>query len=169
MVRGSPYLRNSPVRCSCTVEVVCDDASTTDAYLGAVPAHLVLVCGIFGTVTLVVPVVMIVGVSAERTRSCLRCIERQQAQGRHDAYKMIVDGFSFWPASLFYVIAMALLFSHLGHGVASTLQTLGLANDKNWPFVKRVGNGLALVLFLGFSSIPVAVLFGLVTHEVPTP
>lgn len=30
------------------VDVVCDDASTTSAYQGAVPADLVLVCGVFG-------------------------------------------------------------------------------------------------------------------------
>jgi hypothetical protein len=33
------------------VEVVCGDASTTDAYRGAVPADLVLVCGVFGNVS----------------------------------------------------------------------------------------------------------------------
>ncbi|MDG2123189.1 MAG: succinate dehydrogenase cytochrome b subunit [Verrucomicrobiales bacterium] len=85
------------------------------------------------------------------------------AEGRHDVYKMIIDGFSFWPASLFYVISMALLFSHLGHGVASTFQTLGFATDKNWKFVKTSCNALSLALFLGFTSIPVAVLFKVIT------
>ncbi len=33
------------------VEVVCGDASTTATYQGAVPADLVLVCGVFGNVT----------------------------------------------------------------------------------------------------------------------
>ncbi|HXZ99511.1 MAG TPA: class I SAM-dependent methyltransferase [Candidatus Binatia bacterium] len=33
------------------VEVVCADASTTDAFRGAVPADIVLACGIFGNVT----------------------------------------------------------------------------------------------------------------------
>lgn len=32
------------------VEVVCGDASTTSAYAGAVPADLVLMCGVFGNV-----------------------------------------------------------------------------------------------------------------------
>jgi hypothetical protein len=32
------------------VEVVCADASTTDAYAGAVPANVVLACGIFGNI-----------------------------------------------------------------------------------------------------------------------
>jgi len=33
------------------VDVVCADASTTSAYAGAVPADVVLVCGIFGNIT----------------------------------------------------------------------------------------------------------------------
>jgi hypothetical protein len=33
------------------VEVVCGDAGTTDAYAGAVPADLVLMCGVFGNVS----------------------------------------------------------------------------------------------------------------------
>jgi len=33
------------------VEVVCGDASTTNAYRGAVPADLVLLCGVFGNVS----------------------------------------------------------------------------------------------------------------------
>lgn len=33
------------------IEVVCGDAALTDAYIGAVPADLVLVCGVFGNVS----------------------------------------------------------------------------------------------------------------------
>ncbi|WP_336216726.1 SAM-dependent methyltransferase [Nonomuraea sp. LPB2021202275-12-8] len=33
------------------VEVVCGDAAMTDAYAGAVPADLVIACGIFGNIT----------------------------------------------------------------------------------------------------------------------
>jgi hypothetical protein len=33
------------------IEVVCADAGRTDAYVGAVPADLVLVCGVFGNIT----------------------------------------------------------------------------------------------------------------------
>jgi len=34
-----------------SIEVVCADAGTTSAYAGAVPADLVLVCGVFGNIT----------------------------------------------------------------------------------------------------------------------
>ncbi|HEX5097459.1 MAG TPA: class I SAM-dependent methyltransferase, partial [Acidimicrobiia bacterium] len=33
-----------------TVEVVCADAAETDVYAGAVPANVVLVCGVFGNI-----------------------------------------------------------------------------------------------------------------------
>jgi succinate dehydrogenase / fumarate reductase cytochrome b subunit len=56
---------------------------------------------------------------------------------------------------------MALLFSHLRHGAASVFQTFGV-RDRH--LAKVIGTGawiLAVVLFLGFSAIPVAVLAGI--------
>ena len=79
---------------------------------------------------------------------------------RHDVYSMVITGFQFWPTVLFYVIAMALLCSHLGHGVASIFQTLGLSSDKSWPLIRKAGTAFAIVIFLGFVSIPVAVMLG---------
>ena len=79
---------------------------------------------------------------------------------RHDVYSMVITGFQFWPTVLFYVIAMALLCSHLGHGVASIFQTLGLSTDKSWPLIRKAGTAFAIVIFLGFVSIPVAVMLG---------
>ena len=58
------------------------------------------------------------------------------------------------------MVAMALLCSHLGHGVSSVFQTLGLATDKNWPLIRTAGHAYAVIIFLGFVSIPIAVLTG---------
>ena len=82
--------------------------------------------------------------------------------GRHDVYKMMVDGFSSWPISIFYIIAMGLLCSHLGHGFASVFQTLGITTRKSRPLIAGASWTFATVIFLGFSSIPVSVLLGLV-------
>jgi succinate dehydrogenase / fumarate reductase cytochrome b subunit len=79
---------------------------------------------------------------------------------RHDVYSMVITGFQFLPTSIFYIIAMALLCSHLGHGVSSVFQTLGLATDKNWPLIRTAGHAYAVIIFLGFVSIPIAVLTG---------
>lgn len=76
----------------------------------------------------------------------------------HNVYKMVIDGFSWWPASVFYIIAMVLLCSHLGHGVASIFQTLGLATHRTWPLFKRFGQAYALLILVGNCSIPIAIL-----------
>ena len=82
------------------------------------------------------------------------------ADGSHNVYNMVVDGFNWPVASLFYIVGMALLFRHLGHGIASVFQTLGLTTPKSRPLVQLVGNGIALALFLGNSFMPIAVMAG---------
>ncbi|NBQ64474.1 MAG: hypothetical protein EBT95_02835 [Verrucomicrobia bacterium] len=78
----------------------------------------------------------------------------------HDVHRMVVSGFSRPLISGFYLLAMGLLFFHLRHGAASLCQTLGIRDRK---LAKAIDAGswiLAVVLFLGFSSIPLAVLLG---------
>ena len=57
---------------------------------------------------------------------------------------------------------MFLLFFHLGHGTQSFLQTLGLSNDKSLPVVTKGGKALTFVVLLGYISIPLLVLAGVV-------
>jgi succinate dehydrogenase / fumarate reductase cytochrome b subunit len=78
----------------------------------------------------------------------------------HDVHRMVVAGFSKPLISGFYILAMGLLFFHLRHGAASVWQTFGI-RDRNLAKLADVGSWvLAVVLFLGFSSIPVAVWLG---------
>jgi succinate dehydrogenase / fumarate reductase cytochrome b subunit len=81
---------------------------------------------------------------------------------RHDAWKMVVDGFTWWPATLFYVLAMTLLCSHLSHGFASIFQTLGLRFKKSASTISLVSNIYAVVIWIGFISIPLAIICGFV-------
>lgn len=80
----------------------------------------------------------------------------------HNVYAMVVQGFSWWPASLFYIVAMGLLCLHLSHGVSSVFQTLGLSTQRTWPLIKTLSIGYALLIFIGNVSIPLSVLLGLV-------
>jgi succinate dehydrogenase / fumarate reductase cytochrome b subunit len=75
----------------------------------------------------------------------------------HNAWKMVIDGFSVWYVSLFYIVAMTLLGSHLVHGFQSVFQTLGLRSKKSAGFLKQLSIGYALIIWLGFVSIPLAV------------
>ena len=61
---------------------------------------------------------------------------------------------------IFYIVAMAALCLHLGHGIWSLLQTLGWSTVRNEAMLKTVSWIIAIVVFAGFSSIPVAVMAG---------
>lgn len=76
----------------------------------------------------------------------------------HDVYRMVIAGFSWAPASIFYIIAMLLLSSHLSHGFSSLFQTLGLATDKTEPLFKKLGYAFAGLILVGNCSIPIAIL-----------
>lgn len=79
----------------------------------------------------------------------------------HNVYKMVIDGFSWAPASIFYLIAMALLSSHLSHGFSSLFQTLGISTDKSEPLFKKAGYAFAGLIFAGNAAIVLSIwLFG---------
>lgn len=77
-------------------------------------------------------------------------------------YKMVVVGFENVWVSLFYVIAMTLLCLHLTHGVASIFQTLGLRSRKAQDSIQMLSALYSLVIWAGFISIPLAIVFGFV-------
>lgn len=82
------------------------------------------------------------------------------AKGRHDVYRMMILGFQNIWASGFYIVGMFLLCQHLSHGIVSFPQTLGLNSKKLEGFWKKLGPAWAWALFLGYISIPIAVLAG---------
>lgn len=75
-------------------------------------------------------------------------------------YQNVVAAFAVWPVALFYVVAMGALCLHLYHGIWSMLQTLGWSNARNQRKQKIAARVIAIVVFLGFSSVPVSVLAG---------
>jgi len=88
--------------------------------------------------------------------------ELHDAQGRHDVFSMMVYGFQNPIVSTFYVIAMFLLTLHLTHGTSSFFQSLGLNDKTLTPKLAWGGRIFAWLIFAGYTSIPVAVLLGLV-------
>jgi succinate dehydrogenase / fumarate reductase cytochrome b subunit len=76
-------------------------------------------------------------------------------------YHNLVSGLSQPVVALFYIVAMLSLGLHLFHGAWSSFRTLGLSQASPHPLQRPVALGLALVLWLGFTIIPVAVLLGL--------
>jgi len=81
---------------------------------------------------------------------------------RYDVYSMMVYGFQCYLVSGFYVLGLFLLALHLSHGSSSFFQSLGLNDKKLAPRLALGGRIFAWLLFAGYTSIPVAVLLGLV-------
>ena len=79
---------------------------------------------------------------------------------RHDIFKMMVVGFNNVWVSGFYVLGMALLCLHLSHGASSMFQSMGWKNQAYGPLLDRLAYWVAGLIFLGYCSIPVAILLG---------
>jgi succinate dehydrogenase / fumarate reductase cytochrome b subunit len=79
---------------------------------------------------------------------------------RHDIFKMMVVGFSNPLVAGFYVLGLALLSLHLSHGASSMFQSLGWKNEAYRPFLDKAARVVAVLIFLGYTSIPVAILCG---------
>ncbi|NVN92279.1 MAG: succinate dehydrogenase cytochrome b subunit [Desulfuromonadales bacterium] len=79
------------------------------------------------------------------------------AEGTVDVFAMIVAAFKNIFVAAIYAGAMATLFLHLSHGIQSLFQTFGLSNDKLLPTLVKAGTFVALVLFLGYVSVPLTI------------
>jgi succinate dehydrogenase / fumarate reductase cytochrome b subunit len=77
---------------------------------------------------------------------------------RHDIYKMMVVGFSNVWVSGFYIVGMAFLCLHLSHGISSMFQSLGWKSEAYGPFLDKAARVIAVLIFVGYSSIPIAIL-----------
>ncbi|MEW6741660.1 MAG: succinate dehydrogenase cytochrome b subunit [Planctomycetota bacterium] len=80
-----------------------------------------------------------------------------------NVYANVINGFSYWPVSAVYIVAMLLLGVHLYHGAWSLFQTLGLNHPRYNPWRRGFSVLAAVFLVAGFVSVPIAVLTGQLT------
>lgn len=74
-----------------------------------------------------------------------------------DVYGMMILGFQVWWVALFYLVAQALLFIHLGHGLAAMFQSFGLRDHVWWPRIQLFARVASIAVFLGYAVIPVSI------------
>lgn len=79
-----------------------------------------------------------------------------------DAYGNLVYGFQSPINVLIYIVALVALAFHLYHGTWSLFQTLGLLNRDTTGAVRGLASILALLIPIGFATVPLAVLFGFI-------
>jgi succinate dehydrogenase / fumarate reductase, cytochrome b subunit len=72
-----------------------------------------------------------------------------------DLYKLVVETFSNGAWVGFYVAVMLMLGFHLRHGFWSMFQSLGLTNKRLLPVLVPLGVAVAVLLAVGFLSLPV--------------
>jgi succinate dehydrogenase / fumarate reductase cytochrome b subunit len=84
----------------------------------------------------------------------------EDAQHRHDIYAMMILGFQNKLVSGIYVFAMFLLFLHLSHGMSAMFQSLGWKNPAYAPLIAKFAVVISWLIFLGYISIPIAILLG---------
>ena len=74
------------------------------------------------------------------------------------AYENTVIGLSNPRVAAFYMLALIAVCAHLYHGLWSMFQSLGAAHPKYHRFRRPFAIIMAAVIFIGFISVPVAVL-----------
>jgi succinate dehydrogenase / fumarate reductase cytochrome b subunit len=87
-------------------------------------------------------------------------LKLEDAKGRHDVFAMMVLGFQNRIVSGAYMVAMFLLFMHLSHGVSAMFQSLGWKSQAHAALIGRFATAVSWLIFLGYISIPIAILCG---------
>jgi succinate dehydrogenase / fumarate reductase cytochrome b subunit len=89
-------------------------------------------------------------------------VTRGAQQGYQDVHAMMVAGFSHPLISGFYLVGVGLLCLHLSHGIGSMFQSLGFCEGVWRGRLNAMARLVALLLFIGYASIPIAVYLRLV-------
>ncbi len=79
-----------------------------------------------------------------------------------DVYGNVISAFHVPWVVAFYVVAMLFLMLHLFHGAWSSMRTLGLTKPSPDPLHRPVATAIALIVWLGFTAVPVAVFLGVI-------
>jgi succinate dehydrogenase / fumarate reductase, cytochrome b subunit len=74
----------------------------------------------------------------------------------------VVGGFRVWWVSAIYLVALVAIGLHLYHGAWSWARTLGLSRSSPAPLHRPVAIVVAVLIWAAFTSIPLAILVGLV-------
>jgi succinate dehydrogenase / fumarate reductase cytochrome b subunit len=79
-----------------------------------------------------------------------------------DVYHNVVTGFQVWYVSAWYIFSMILLAFHIRHGSWSMFQSLGINHPRHTPILKKAALAIAVIIAVGYISIPLSILLGLV-------
>lgn len=81
----------------------------------------------------------------------------------NDVYENVMRSFKSPFIVGIYLIAQACLYLHLSHGFQSVFRTLGLSHGRYLCMIQALGYAVSALIVLGFSAIPIAVIFGFIS------
>jgi len=70
-------------------------------------------------------------------------------------YQIVLETFSNPGYTIFYILSMAVVATHIDHGFWSLFQTLGINNLEYMPILRMVSSAFSLFVGIGFGSLPV--------------
>lgn len=79
-----------------------------------------------------------------------------------DVYANVVSSFRVWWVAVFYIVSMIALGLHLFHGAWSSVRSIGVSPASPQPLHHRISLVIAILVWAAFTSIPLAVVSGLV-------
>jgi len=65
------------------------------------------------------------------------------------------------------MIALAFMSSHVSHATSSAFQTLGVTNPNISKITSKIGPALAAIFLIGYLSIPIGVMIGVIKKAPP--
>ncbi len=77
----------------------------------------------------------------------------------HQYFEIVTGFFTIWWYVVLYIVAVLLLGFHLNHGFQSAFQTFGWNHKKYFPIIQKCGTIYALIMTLGFVSMPIYFFF----------
>jgi succinate dehydrogenase cytochrome b subunit len=81
---------------------------------------------------------------------------------RGDVYRNTVASFEQWPVAIAYIAANLALGLHLYHGAWSLFQSVRWHNPRFNPWRRYFATAFAVIVTVGFISVPIAVMVGIV-------
>lgn len=85
-----------------------------------------------------------------------------EVDGHVDVYAMVVGSFQNPIIAIAYIVAIVVVAMHLSHAIGGFLQTLGITHPRYSVNLRKLGPVVATLIAIGYISIPLFVLLGVV-------
>lgn len=79
----------------------------------------------------------------------------ERGEHMNNLYNLVMENLTHPVKAVIYIAGVSVLFFHLAHGIQAVCRTLGVSSPEHLARIGSAAKGLALILALGFLSMPV--------------